>query len=311
MRAEAILARQLHGSQRQGVKAGDGVYYTAGAAMKKFVLVMPLLALAVAMSCVTVKSSDSGAEGDEKIKDTIEDTRKKEAQARKEQRERRKQEEAQEERWRQDPGEDNRDYRRSDDREEGEGFVWLEYATAVRFAAYPYAPSSPYAFSTSTSVHPEQTKFYALQVESSAAYHFDGTYENLNRLTFQLTAFHFNLVQQSFFAASERFSLLSINAGCSLALPDFLLNGYAGAYWLDFLDRPLPSFGISSQLFLPGGFYLDLYNLNAVLESLWIMHLTGSLNFSVWRFGLAVGYTYNNFAGNVYQGPSLGISFWL
>jgi hypothetical protein len=96
MRAEAILARQLHGSQRQGVKAGNGVYYTAGAAMKKFVLVMPLLALAVAMSCVTVKSSDSGAEGDKKIKDTIEDTRKKEAQARKEQRERRKQEEAQE-----------------------------------------------------------------------------------------------------------------------------------------------------------------------------------------------------------------------
>jgi len=280
--------------------------------MKKFVPVLLFLVLVVAMSCVTVKSSDSGAEGDQKIKDTIEDIRKKEAQARKEQEERRKREEAEEEEyWRQDPGEDNRDYGRSDDGEEGEGFVWLEYAIAARFAAYPYAPSSPYAFSTSTFVHPKETKFYSLQVESSAAYHFDGTYGNLNRLTFQLTAFHFNLVQQSFFATSERFSLLSINAGCSLVLPDFLFSGYAGAYWLDFLDGPLPSFGVSSQLFLPGGFYLDLYNLNAVLESLWIMHLAGSLNFAVWRFGLAVGYTYNNFAGNVYQGPSLGISFWL
>jgi hypothetical protein len=279
--------------------------------MKKLVPVLLFLVLAVAMSCVTVKSSDSGAEGDQKIKDTIEDIRKKEAQARKEQEERRKREEAKEEYWRQDPGEDNGDHGRYDEGEDGEGFDWLEYATTVRFAAYPYAPSSPYAFSTSTFVHPEETKFYALQFESSAAYHFDGTYGNLNRLTIQLTAFNFNLVQQSFFATSERFSLLSINAGCSLALPDFLFSGYAGVYWLDFLDRPLPSFGVRSQLFLPGGFYLDLYNLNAVLESLWIMHLSGSLNFAVWRFGLAVGYMYNNFTGNVYQGPSLGISFWL
>jgi hypothetical protein len=280
--------------------------------MKKYVPVLLSLVLAVAMSCATVKSGGSGDEGDQKIKDTIEDIRKKEAQARKEREERREQEEAEEEEWwRQDPGEDEGDSGRYDGEEEGEGFNWLEYAFAVRFAAYPYAPGSPYAFCTSTWDHPEETKFYALQVNSSAAYHFDGTYENLNRLTFQLTAFHFNLVQQSFFATSERFSLLSINAGCSLVLPDFLLNGYAGAYWLDFLDGPLLSFGVSSQLFLPGGFYLDLYNLNAVLESLWIMHLTGSLNFAVWRFGLAVGYTYNNFAGSVYQGPSLGISFWL
>jgi len=41
------------------------------------------------MSCATVKSSDSDAEGDRKIKDTIEDIRKKEAQARKEREERR------------------------------------------------------------------------------------------------------------------------------------------------------------------------------------------------------------------------------
>ncbi len=118
--------------------------------MKKFVPVLLFLVLAVAMSCVTVKSSNSGAEGDQKIKDTIEDVRKKEAQARREQEERRKREEAEkEERWRQDPGEDNGDSGRSDDREEGEGFVWLDYAIAVRFAAYPYAPSSPFAFSTS------------------------------------------------------------------------------------------------------------------------------------------------------------------
>ena len=49
------------------------------------------------MSCATVKSSDSDAEGDRKIKDTIEDIRKKEAQARKEREERREQEEAKEE----------------------------------------------------------------------------------------------------------------------------------------------------------------------------------------------------------------------
>lgn len=286
------------------------VYTLPGAVMEKAATVLLFLVLLGATSCLTVTSGDSGAEGDRKIKDTIEDIRKKEAHARKEQEKRRESEEAEEERRRQGGGEDDGDYGGWDEGEERDGFVWLDHALAVRFAAYPYAPSSPYAFSTSTSLHPEETKFYALQVESSAAYHFDGTWGNLNRLTLQLMAFHFNFVQQSFFAASERFSLLAMNAGCSLALPDFLLSGYAGVYWLDFLDRPLPSFGVRCQLFPPGGFYLDLYNLNAVLESLRIMHLAASLNFAVWRFGLAVGYTYNNFAGTVYHGPSLGISFW-
>jgi hypothetical protein len=273
--------------------------------MKKLVPVLLSLILAVVMSCATV-------EGDKKISDTTEDIRKKEAQARKERKEREEREEAEEEEWwRQDPAEDDRDY--GDSGGGGDGFVraWLEYAPTVRFAEYPYAPSSPYVFCTSSWNHPEETKFGILQLASSASYHFDGTFGNLNRLTLQLTSFHINLVQQSFFALSERFSLLSVNAGFSIAVPELLVNAYVGAYWLDFLDAPLPSFGLSAQLFLPNGFYLDLYNLNAVLESLWIGHFTGTLNFALWRFGLAVGYTYNNFAGNVYQGPSLGISFWL
>jgi hypothetical protein len=92
--------------------------------MKKLVLVLLSLVLAMAMSCVTVRSGDSDAEGDEKIKDTVEDIRKKEAQVRKEQEERREQEEAEEEEWwRQDPGEDDRYYGRYygsyDDEEEG------------------------------------------------------------------------------------------------------------------------------------------------------------------------------------------------
>jgi hypothetical protein len=277
--------------------------------MKKLVPVLLSLVLAVVMSCATV-------EGDKKIRDTTEDVRKKEAEARKEREERREQEETQEEEWwLQDPGADDRDYDDADLEFEASGALlsWLfEYAVMVRFSDYPYAPDVPYAFCTSAFDYPQETKFCALQLASSAAYHFDGTFENLNRLTIQLAGFQVSLFHQSLFAATERFDVLSVNAGYSLMFPDVaLLSAYAGAYWLDFLDAPLPSFGASLQVFFPGGFYLDLYNLNSVLESLWIGHLTGSLNFAIWRFGLSAGYTYNNFAGNVYQGPSLGISFWL
>jgi hypothetical protein len=103
-------------------------------------VLLPLaLVLAVTVSCTTVKSGASGADGDRKIKDTIEDIRKKEAKARTERRGRREQEQAEEEEWwEQDPGEDSGDYDRYDeDENEGEGFVWLDYAVAVRFADYP------------------------------------------------------------------------------------------------------------------------------------------------------------------------------
>lgn len=59
-------------------------------------------------------------------------------------------EEAEEEDWwRQDPGEDDRNYGGRDG-EEGGGrfFAWLEHAIAVRFAPYPYAPELPYAFTS-------------------------------------------------------------------------------------------------------------------------------------------------------------------
>ena len=73
----------------------------------------------------------------------------------------------------------------------------------------------------------------------------------------------------------------------------------------------MPSFGLSCQWFFPKGMYLDLYNLNARPEDLWITHFTASWNFAFWRLGLAVGYTYNSIAGTVYHGPSAGISLWL
>ncbi|MBN1836299.1 MAG: hypothetical protein JW820_10650, partial [Spirochaetales bacterium] len=107
--------------------------------MKKYVpILLSLLVLAV-MSCATVG-------GDEKIKDTVEDIRKKEAEAEKKRKERREREGDKEKEWRCENREEDRDDSRRG--EGGANLAWLEYVASIRFAAYPYAPSSPYAFST-------------------------------------------------------------------------------------------------------------------------------------------------------------------
>ena len=72
------------------------------------------------------------------------------------------------------------------------------------------------------------------------------------------------------------------------------------------------SMGLSSRVFLPGGFYLDLYNLYAFPNSgIPYIHLAASLNYMVWRFSVGAGYNYSNFSGVVFNGPCLKISFWL
>jgi len=190
--------------------------------------------------------------------------------------------------------------------------LFWDYAWAIRFADYPYAENSDYFHNTSTFRYPREEKAASLQAVTDLSTHFDGTYGNVNRISVQLTTLHANLYNQLIFAGSEWLSVTSLNGGLTLSIQNFLLSCFAGGYKLNVLDNFIFSFGISSQFFLPGRFYLDLYNLNAVLnDKLQLIHWTVSLNYAIWRFSLGVGYNYNQIVGDVYAGPCLKLGFWL
>jgi hypothetical protein len=264
-------------------------------------VILIILLLVLPLSAITAQ--DEEAEGDEKIEDTI----------------RKIQEEA-------EAAEEGEEY--SGDEEEGDscvgceifgdiffeilGELFFQYMALLRFAPYPYADQSLYRYSTLVSEPGEDGKIASLQTSVDLSIHFDGTYGNTNRLSAQLSALHFNLFNQTFFSRSESLTNLSLNGGLSLVIGGFHLDAFAGAYTITGIDSFVFSMGLGSRLFLPGGLYLDLYNLYAFLgDRIRFIHLVTSLNYTVWRFSFGAGYNYSSIVGDIYAGPCLKISFWL
>jgi hypothetical protein len=190
--------------------------------------------------------------------------------------------------------------------------VFIHYAVSVRFAPYPYAPTSDFSFSTVVFEPGIERKFISLQASSDISVNFDDTYGNVNRLSAQLGAFHFNLYEQNIFSRSRSLSFLSVNGGLSMLIRRFDLTAFAGAYKVTITDRFTLSLGWAVRLFLPGKIYLDMYNLYGFLNgAARFRHLILSLNYSIWRFSVGAGYNYNTIVGDVYAGPCLKFSFWL
>jgi len=260
--------------------------------MKRVVLLACLLLLPLA-------AASADEEGDEKIRETIKDI-----------------EEAEKEQKRKPP-------RRIEEEEEDDGCllgdilarifseIFWQYAASVRFADYPYAGNASYVYSVSALRFPGETKFVSAHGATQLACHFDGTFGNVNRAAVELAAFHLNFYNQNIFAATQSITVLSVNGGFSLIVRGFVLNGYLGIYRLDFLDSCRLSFGLSGRLFLPARLYLDLYNLNSVVGSARCVHLLSSLNWTVGRFAVGLGYDYSRLGDFTYHGPCLRLSFWL
>ena len=244
----------------------------------------------------------TNSEGDEKIEETKDKIKEEAEKARKEQK--KKEEEKKEE-------------EKEEKEEESSPFLdilfwfFVEYSSKIRFSDYPYERSVGYYYNTSIYMSPEAGKIFSLQVASDASYHFDETYANTNRISAQITGVHANFFNQTIFSASESFSVISLNGGISLFLQDFVLSSFIGFYKLNFLDDFLLSFGFMLQLFLPANFYIDFYNLNAVLIEVPFTHLAVSLNYALWRFSIGLGYNFNKFIDTVYDGPCIKVCFWL
>lgn len=262
--------------------------------------------LAVAFFFLTLSALLVGAaEGDRKIRDTIENAEEAEERARKERR-----------RPPPDAGED-------DEEEPGllgaiaraffEVFfhVMFENAATLRFAAYPYAQPGRYFYNTSTFILPDERKWMSLELSADAVNHLDGTWGNSNRLVAQLAGLHVNVCNLSVFAETEGFSVLSVNAGITFYVPGFMLSGFAGGYALDALESTWVSFGFLGQLFLPGKVHVEVFNLNAAIgDEIW-SHWQAAAGVSLWRLSLGAGWHHNMIAGTVYSGPCLRAAFWL
>lgn len=189
--------------------------------------------------------------------------------------------------------------------------IFWEYAFSVRFADYPYAENVDFYYSTTAFLDPWQTKAVSLSAAASLSCHFDGTCGNINRTAVHLGAFHVNLYNQNIFSRHEGIVVFSANGGFSLIIRGFALSGFLGVYKLDFLDTCQLSFGLCSQIFLPANLYLDLYNLNAVLNTVRFVHLAVSLNWTRHRLTVGLGFDYSNLAGMEYTGPAIRLGFWL
>ena len=269
--------------------------------MKKVIIISVLLL--IILSSINARASDP--KGDEKIGETKKRIEEEKEKAREEE----------EEDYEEDSIED----------EDEEGIIGLlfdiifevlsnslveDYLFSLRFYNYPYQNNPEYRFITTTDFDPERSRQVAFNFSNDFTVHFDETYGNATKLTFNASSFHANMLHHIIFAESESLSLFSLNGGLTFHFPNTLLHGYFGGLLLDTLNGLLFSFGMSIQIYLPARFYLDIYNINAKYHSLWFNHLSGDVNYTLNRFTLGLGYTLNSYAGFSYHGPSIKAGIW-
>ncbi len=186
-----------------------------------------------------------------------------------------------------------------------------QYLTSLRFAAYPYAPGSPYSYNTSTWLRPDEEKRVSLQISSGVADHRDGTWGNSYRAVAQVSAFHVNLYRLGIFGETEDLTVFSANVGVTFFLPGFMLTGFFGGYGMEGLESAYLSAGLSCQLFLPGGVHADIFSLSSVIGNELFAHLEATLEVSLWRLSLGAGWHHNTIAGVVFSGPCARATLWL
>lgn len=194
------------------------------------------------------------------------------------------------------------------------GEIFWGYCASVRFSDYPYAEPADYRFSTLSYLDFSNRKFVSLQASADLANHLDGTWGNINLLTLQLAAVHFNVFNQTIFSGSTTLSTVAFNGGLSLLLGNFALSGFCGGYIVTTTDTATFCAGLSSRIFLPANLYADIYILAAALsEAAQFRHLTATLNLALWRFSVGVGYNRSRFVDrdSLFAGPCLKVSFWL
>ena len=112
--------------------------------------------------------------------------------------------------------------------------------------------------------------------------------------------------------SGDNFSIISAHVGFNLLnLPGFSLAGYIGMMQHSSIETPLLSCGGGFTAFVGYGLNIDAYSRIGFFESLYFVSVNGSINWSINRFTIGIGYEYNNYAGILFTGPSVRLGIWL
>jgi hypothetical protein len=186
-------------------------------------------------------------------------------------------------------------------------------SATVRYADYPYAAKQafPFGFQAIEMEEPGYSRLGYVNLCLDGAYLLQDRWGAAGRLSINVLALHLHGYTQVLFDPTGTLAFYSANAGLTLPSHRFILNLFVGVFGTDLSRRAMFSFGANAQIFLPGKFILDVYNINAAYHSLNINYLSVSLNYALAATNLGVGFNLNHYAGTLLMGPLVRISFWL
>ncbi len=195
--------------------------------------------------------------------------------------------------------------------------IMFEAMAHVRYMDYPYAWEDESHYSAFIDYDdPEYKKDFRrvilFNLNLDSGYFGDGILGLQNRLMFNVSGLHFNINQQTFWSGQESFSSLSYNIGLNLSIYNFQLSGFIGGFnifWPGY-SRSMLDIGFSTMIFLPARFWLDYYLHYASQDGLSFRLMNLTLNYSLSRFTLGVGYSFYDYAGIDFQGPIIRLSLW-
>jgi hypothetical protein len=191
--------------------------------------------------------------------------------------------------------------------------ILFVYSASERYADFPYAAqsSNPFGLNIMETIDERYRQLGYANLVLDGAYLFEDRWGVTGRLSGNLLAVHLEGFSQVLFDPTGYVVFYSANAGLTLPFCRLILNLFLGAFGTDAFSGALFSFGVGAQVFLPGKCLLDLYNLNAVYETLRFHHLEVSLGYAFSAVDLGVGFNLNNYAGMLVVGPLVRLSFWL
>jgi hypothetical protein len=192
------------------------------------------------------------------------------------------------------------------------------YALSVEYAEYPYAESGGFAFSRLKDSPEQKGKYAYLKLVCEPAYLWDDVYGVAGRVDGVLSIIYASFLYQYNFSAPEKlsFSVLSLNAGFQFPIENISISLFGGGFRIflpgqDILKSIVPSVGGSLQIFFPYNIAFEVYSLNAFTDVHSFIVLTTSLGFSFWRFALGAGFSYYDYDGTLFMGPSIRLTIWI
>jgi hypothetical protein len=200
---------------------------------------------------------------------------------------------------------------------------WSAFFTVfaeVRYADFPFARNHGYDFAAFPGAPDEAGqrpdiggKFWMIEAGAWGSYLFgqnESVFDSGGFINIDVTAFHANVYYQRLMSVSgSTLNTFSANLGISIPIMNFIMSFYAGGFWQEWSPWYV-SFGTSGRVFIPGSFVAGWYTLFAVYDQFFYIVLSPSIEITLDRFTLGIGFNYYNYNNYVNFGPALKAGVW-